>query len=539
MKRVLRFGVTALLGLAVVANSALLAGIVLTREPAPKPLTSQRIAKASEPAIVLIESEYAITTSVPQITISTATWDALDQPFLYRYYSGQLSWEQVQAAEHQIILNNPDQYFSVGQTVTDTWNLFATGSGFFVTEDGYLVTAAHVVSASKTEVHDAIIEDTKSTTWTADVKNTVRKNWSDWSITDPQVDIFLGFWQRWLARYITVDQITSKYYLGGGASVQAGQNLVSTGARATVVSVDPTVGGHDIAILKADVTSVPALPLATGDPQMRDSTYAIGYARRGYLQESVPLDQTVPIVMTAGAVQHMNSRTSADGSWTVYGTDAQFTHGDSGGPMLDSKGRVMGVISFIVPDAQGNQLPGQGYFVPSSFIRQDLAKANLAFVNDPKNLTNTYYKALAEGDNQRYKTELAMLEDIDARSSYHPYVKYDISHAQSEVLTGNDKTPPDLTAYVLPAAGSSGGVILLAMLVWLGVAIAGDRRRRPVAASALHEAPAPAASPVVTANGPAAEVVESPQEVLRDSTTIARSEPAPDAAPTDAPAPTD
>ncbi|TME70696.1 MAG: trypsin-like peptidase domain-containing protein [Chloroflexi bacterium] len=536
--KVVRFGVSALLALAVIANGALLAGIVLTREPAPKPLTTQRVAKASAPAIVLIQSEYAITTSLPQITISTATWDALDKPYLNRYFSGQMSWEQVQAAEHQTILDSPDQYFSAGTTASDTWNLFATGSGFFVTQDGYLVTAAHVVSASKAEIHDGIIADTKNATWTADVKNTIKKNWANWQISNTQVDIFLGFWQRWIARYITVDAITSKYYLASGSTVQAGDNMLKSGARATVVSVDPTVGGHDIAILKADVSGTPTLPLASATPHIGDATIKVAYPRVPYLQESVPLDQAVPTVMTEGHVTRQNPQQG--GAWTAWGTDAEFTHGDSGGPVLDAKGNVMGLVSFAAVDSSGNQLPGQGYFIPAQYINEDLAKSSIAVAKDPKDLTNTYYKALAEGDNQRYRTELAMLENIDARSSFDSYIKDDISRAQTEVLTGQDKTPPELTVYVLPAAGSAGGVILLVMLVWLGLAIAGGRRR-PAVVIAQPEVPAAAPvmpAPVVTANGPASDEVTSPQEVLRDSTTIAQSA-SPEALPTDVPTPTD
>src|SRR2546421_12747068 len=116
----------------------------------------------------------------------------------------------------------------------------------------------------------------------------------------------------------------------------------------------------------------------------------------------------------------------------------------------------MGIVSYSQVDSQGNQVPGGGFFVPSEYISADLASQSIKPSADPKSLTATYYQALREGDEQRYKTELLLLEDVRARSPFDAYVKDDISSTQSQVLAGNDKTPPDLTVYV-PTAAASGG----------------------------------------------------------------------------------
>lgn len=493
MRRVVRIAVVALLALAIVANGALAVAIVLTREPAPRPLTPERVATASKPAIVFIQSSYTITTSMPQPAIKQSAFEDALKP---RIYSGEITTpDQWQQAADRLVFANPDAYYANGNTVSDTWNDWATGSGFFVTEDGYVVTAAHVVTASKAEIRDSVIAETKTQAFVTDFKNTVKKDFSEYAASDAELNNFVDFWQRWIARYITVDKIDAKYYLGTGGSVQAGDTITTSGTRASVVSVDPTEGGHDIAILKAAVSGVPALSIAGSDPQMGAATYAIGYPRTAYLQETVPTNQNVPIAVTVGKVQRMNSRTSSVGTWSVFGTDAQFTHGDSGGPVVDAKGNVMGVISFIIPDANGNQLPGQGYFVPSSFIKEDLAKASVTIAPDPAetNLTDTYYRALAKGDNGRYKEELNLLLSIQSRSAIDAYVGDDINHARTEIVAGNDKTPPDLSGYVLPGAGAGAGVILLAMLSWLVIALTLGRRR----ATPAEAAQAPADSPPV------------------------------------------
>ena len=477
MRRVVRIVVGALLALAILANGGLAAAIVVTQEPEPRPLTAERVATASKPAIVFIQSEYAVTTSLPDWIITDATWNAIyDSLSSNHYYS---SATQLEHDAEQTIMNNPAAYMSRGNTVSDTWNEWATGSGFFVTEDGYLVTAAHVVTATKEDVRAEILAYTKDPTFVADDTNEIKKAWADFSPTDAQVQNLVAFDQAWVQQYVSVDKVDARFYLGTGASVVAGDNITATGVRASVVAIDPTAGGHDIAIMKADVAGVPALPIAAADPHLNDATYAIGYPRTAYLQETVPTNQNVPIAVSVGKVQRMSSRTSAGGSWTVYGTNAQFTHGDSGGPVVDAGGSVIGVISFIVPDANGNQLPGQGYFVPSSFIREDLAKAGVTIQADPthSDLTNTYYRALAKGDNGRYKEELNLLLSIQARSTSDAYVTADIDHVQAEIAAGNDRTPPDLSGYALPVVASGSGAILIALVSWLGLAVARGRRR--------------------------------------------------------------
>lgn len=504
MKLVVRIAVIALLGLAIVGNGALAAVLVATREPAPKPLSAERVATASKPAIVLVESSYTINASMATPTITDATKNAILNQLQPLWDAGRITTRaQWDHAWYQLIINNPDAYFSAGDVVTDKWFDTVTGSGFFVTEDGYLVTAAHVVTASKQAELAGIVAATKEPAWINKEKDRIRQDWATYGPNDDEVNKMVDFNQRWIANHLSIDRIDSRFSIGSGGSVDAGQTAVQGGAAASVVSVDPTQGGHDIAILKADVAKVPALSLAAGDPKMGDATYAIGYPGTASIYQEASKTETFRVTVTTGAIQRMQSQTSATGSRKVYGTDALLAHGDSGGPIVDANGNVMGVMSFIVPDATGTQLPGQGYFVPSSFVREDLAKAGVTIVANPRDLTNTYYRALAQGDIGRYKVELRLLESIQASATMDPYVSADVSHAQSEIAQGHDVTPPSLAGYVLPASGSAAGVILVALLSWLVFGLMlGRKPRRAYAVAPETSAgePPPAAVGAVQAD---------------------------------------
>jgi serine protease Do len=530
VRRVIRFVVAGLLVVGIAADGALLAGIWFTREPAPKPLTAKRIETASRPAVVLVQANYTVSTSLPSFTIPDSKKQLVINKLVALVEAGQLDPNNKAAVERaalNIILAKPDAYFVPGPRTHDQFSIVSTGSGFFVTQDGYLVTAAHVVSANKDEIRTETLAVSKTPANLAQVRQDLSDEFAreDLSATDAQLNNMVSFTERWLDRYLSIDKVDVKYYLGTG-KVETGDRLVGTGARASVVSLDPYGTGHDVAIMKADLTGVPTLQLAAGSPRLGEATYPLGYPRQGYLDEAAPLDQTIGATMTTGRILTVQQQ---KGDWTAWGTDAQFTHGDSGGPVLGPDGKVLGIVSFAAVDSQGKQLLGQGYFVPSEYIRAALATDSVTLTDDPKSLTNVYYHALAEGDVQRYRTELGLLEQIQARSSWDAYVKDDVSSTQSQILGGNDKTPPELTAYVLPAAASSGGLIVAAIVAWTVLGVMGRRRRpvlAPVAAEAVAETPAPApAALTATYTEPAVEVVASPQEVLRESEPVAALQP--------------
>src|SRR5262249_46087107 len=154
------------------------------------------------------------------------------------------------------------------------------------------------------------------------------------NVSDQQLDRLSTWAQGFEARYLTIDSVDVKYYLGSGASVQAGDGVTASGTRASLVKAEAAYPDRDVALLKADVHSVPALRLASSQPRTGQPDYVVGYPRKGYLQEAAPFNATVPIALSSGRVRGRIERTD----WTAVGTDAEVTHGNSGGPVLDARG---------------------------------------------------------------------------------------------------------------------------------------------------------------------------------------------------------
>ena len=153
------------------------------------------------------------------------------------------------------------------------------------------------------------------------------------------------------------------------AHVVAGADEVSvtfadgTKARATVVGIDPST---DLAVLDVDVSADELGPLMLGrsaDVQVGDPVVAIGspYGLAGSVTAGI-------VSATGRTIRALNNFGIDD----AIQTDAAINHGNSGGPLLDARGRVIGVNSQIESETGGND--GIGYAVPSDTVRRVAAE---------------------------------------------------------------------------------------------------------------------------------------------------------------------
>ena len=126
---------------------------------------------------------------------------------------------------------------------------------------------------------------------------------------------------------------------------------------ATVVGTDPST---DLAVIKVDAPADVLLPLALGDSNslsVGESVVAIG--------SPFGLEGT----LTSGVVSALNREMTSPNNFTISNsiqTDAAINHGNSGGPLLNSAGEVIGVNTQIKSDSGGSD--GIGFAIPSSTV---------------------------------------------------------------------------------------------------------------------------------------------------------------------------
>jgi S1-C subfamily serine protease len=154
--------------------------------------------------------------------------------------------------------------------------------------------------------------------------------------------------------------VTNYHVVEGANSVQVSFSN-NESMKAKVIGNDPAT---DIAVLKVDAPSRALKPLTLGDSSavhVGDQVIAIGNPL-GY-------DRSV----TSGIVSAVQRSITAPNQVSTIGhviqTDAALNHGNSGGPLLNAEGEVIGVNAQIAP-SNANANIGIGFAIPIDTVKQ-------------------------------------------------------------------------------------------------------------------------------------------------------------------------
>jgi serine protease Do/serine protease DegQ len=121
---------------------------------------------------------------------------------------------------------------------------------------------------------------------------------------------------------------------------------------AKVVGADPKT---DIAVVKIDATGLPSVTFADSDKiRVGDVVFAVG--------NPLGVGETVTMGIVSAKSRNVHILDDVHGYEDFIQTDAAINMGNSGGALLDAKGRLIGINSAIVSPSRGNI--GIGFAVP-------------------------------------------------------------------------------------------------------------------------------------------------------------------------------
>jgi S1-C subfamily serine protease len=156
--------------------------------------------------------------------------------------------------------------------------------------------------------------------------------------------------------------LTNQHVVEGATSVSV-RFWNGTTRDATVVGTDTST---DLAVVNVDAPSSLLHPLRLGDSsqvQVGDDVVAIG--------SPFGLEETI----TRGIVSALHRQMTSPNGFSINDsiqTDAAINHGNSGGPLLNARGAVVGINSQIAGDTGANA--GVGFAVPSNTVRKIAAE---------------------------------------------------------------------------------------------------------------------------------------------------------------------
>jgi S1-C subfamily serine protease len=158
--------------------------------------------------------------------------------------------------------------------------------------------------------------------------------------------------------------VTSNFVIGGARNVKisfSGNDELD----ATVVGKDPST---DVAVLQVNAHSRSLSPLPLGDSdqvQVGDAVVAIG--------NTLSLDRTATVGVVSALQDGIDAPSGAPAAADAIQTDATINHGNSGGPLINTHGQVIGITSQLGVAGAGGS-PGTGFAIPIDMVKSVVAQ---------------------------------------------------------------------------------------------------------------------------------------------------------------------
>ena len=141
---------------------------------------------------------------------------------------------------------------------------------------------------------------------------------------------------------------------GAGAAEPPKRRSVS----ASLIGMDTEM---DLAVIKIDRMGLLQLPIADSD-LLRQGQIVIAVGNPMALENSV----------TMGVISSVDRQLKPEEPGVYIQTDAPINPGSSGGPLIDVKGRLVGINTFILSESGGSE--GIGFAIPSNVVKRVYAE---------------------------------------------------------------------------------------------------------------------------------------------------------------------
>lgn len=423
-------------------------------------LSPVQIAERNKPGTVMIQATYKGTVSaiepISDVDAARALAQSIrDQLQREGRYSEDLFWNIYIMS----FCRDIDKYLYRGtKRVSKELNTTMIGSGFIVTPDGYVITNAHVIDENDEMTKKSFAEQAFKEILdddAASVEKTMGRK-----LTDEEAKALTEANSWYFSQTMTVGDINKELSVVMGVSGEKGK-IVPVVIPAKTVTQGAAIPGKDVAILKLTKKHIYPTIRIGDDKAMRvgDQVYVLGYPAVATFHPLISEESVSEATLTRGLI---SAKKNMKGGWEVLQTDASVTHGNSGGPVMNEKGEVIGLATFGSIDQQrGQEVQGMNFIVPTTIVKEFIKEAKI----DPgmSDISLAYEEAMDLYDQSRFKKALLKLDEVKEMNPSFPFIDKMIADTEDKVKQGLDKEPKGKKMYYF----IGGGVLVIGLLLFL------------------------------------------------------------------------
>lgn len=425
-------------------------------------MTPRQIAERNKPGTVMIQATFKGTVSAIQPVFDEEAAKALALEVKQELENqGKFTMDLFWNIYLRTFCANIDKYMMKGtEMIHKNLDITMVGSGFIITPDGYVITNAHVVDENDEETKRSFAEQAFQGILEKDVADLEESMGRKMTEDESKALIDADSW--YFSQTMQVSDIKKEFSVVFGITGANGK-IVPMVIPAKIIAQGNPIPGKDVAILKmTEKHTYPTIRIGDDqDMRVGDQVYVLGYPAVATFHPLISEESVSEASLTTGLV---SAKKNMKDGWEVLQIDAAITHGNSGGPVMNDKGEVIGLATFGSIDQQRKQeVQGMNFIVPATIVNEFLEKADIK--PDMSDISLAYEEAMNLFDKSRFKKALVKFNEVKDMNGSFPFITKYISDTQRNIDKGLDKEPKDMKMYYF----IGGGAVLLILIVVLAM----------------------------------------------------------------------
>lgn len=389
----------------------------------------------NRPGVVMIRTEYSANVYVNSMKMDNRAFNALLDSIQKLDHGGGVSAEQKLDIVLREMNQRPGRFFQTTfDYIKQVEQITATGTGFFITDNGYVATNCHLIERENAFIRRQFILSAFQQITDASI-SALETSWAT-HFTEQQRSLLYNTYASVYSRLFSMIlyDLKKNIYVVYRSDSEKGPGSEKKPAR-VIVKGEP-MPGKDIAILKIETgREMPVLTIADPRlPQVGEQLFVYGYPGPVTNNDFVSVESGIEPTLTTGIVSAIKNSVRG---WPVIQMDANINHGSSGGPVCNEKGEVIGLTTFGSLENTGGLAAGLNFAVPIAILNEYLDTAGITPRSGRSSLL--FARAIAFYDGQHYQAALKNFEAVHQRNPSYPGLYTYIAECRDNIKKGKSK----------------------------------------------------------------------------------------------------
>ncbi|MET0636455.1 MAG: trypsin-like peptidase domain-containing protein [Chitinophagaceae bacterium] len=392
----------------------------------------------NSPGVVMVQTVFSANVYVNKVVMDERKFDLLVDSVRKLDTSGSMfTAEDKLDMVVKALYKNPFRFFSrTTQYLKQQHRIVSTGTGFFITGNGYLVTNSHILDRDSEYIRRKFILSTYEEVTNANIRSLE----TAWEIrfTDEQRALLNNAYSLIYSQVssMILNDLKREIFIQSRVD-RNGEALQTLRMPARIIIKGRSMPGKDVAILKVDnVSEMPVLSVARDSiTRIGERVWVYGYPEPVTSNLYLARETSSEPTLTEGIVSAVKK---SIGGWPVIQMDAAITHGSSGSPVSNISGEVIGLATFgSLEQSSGKLSEAYNFAIPVSIVRQFLDSAKVVPAMSQSSLA--YNRGVKFFNEEFYGKALQQFQMAQKLNPDYPLVSSYITQSEKFIHAGLDK----------------------------------------------------------------------------------------------------